>query len=44
MALRRFSCRSAVSTTNLEEDSVAVGIGDSPMILVAAYGVAQLDP
>jgi hypothetical protein len=38
MALRRFSCLSAVSATN-PEDSVAV-IGGSPKILVAAAGFA----
>jgi hypothetical protein len=39
IALRRFSCLSAASTTN-PEDNVAVCIGGSPVILVAAFGVA----
>jgi hypothetical protein len=42
MALRRFSCLSAASATK-PEDSVAVCIRGSPMILAAAAGVALLD-
>src|ERR1700693_4367000 len=42
MALRRFSCLSAASATK-PEDRVAVCIGGSPMILVAAAGVALPD-